>query len=130
MGVIEAEVWGRQGLAEHLFGSLVRSMAAALPFVLFAYMIRGSLEWLFRASPLNRLAFVAVVVDVTDYMDVYGLVNIWTDFNNDAFATNPTIPAPDQGLGAAVRVMPTENFYILGGIADANGDHISEKRTS
>jgi porin len=70
----------------------------------------------------NRLAFVAGIVDTTDYIDVYGLVNIWTDFNNYAFTTNPTIPAPDQGLGAAVRVMPTENIYILGGIADANGD--------
>ena len=70
----------------------------------------------------NRLAFVGGIVDVTDYLDVYGLVNIWTDFNNYAFTTNPTIPAPDQGLGAAVRVTPTENIYILAGIADANGD--------
>ena len=70
----------------------------------------------------NRLAFVGGIVDVTDYVDVYGLVNPWTDFNNYAFTTNPTIPAPDQGLGAAVRVTPTENIYILAGIADANGD--------
>jgi porin len=53
---------------------------------------------------------------------VYGLVNIWTDFNNYAFTTNPTIPAPDQGLGAAVLVMPKENIYFLAGIADTNGD--------
>ena len=70
----------------------------------------------------NRVAFVAGVVDTTDYVDVYGLVNPWTDFSNLAFSTDPTIPAPNQGLGAAVRVMATENFYILGGIADANGD--------
>ena len=70
----------------------------------------------------NRLAFVGGIVDVTDYVDVYGLVNPWTDFNNYAFTTNPTIPAPDQGLGAAVRVMPMGNFYIVAGIADANGD--------
>jgi len=70
----------------------------------------------------NRLAFVIGVVDVTDYIDVYGLVNVWTDFNNYAFTTNPTIYGPDQGLGAALRVMPTENLYILGGIADANGN--------
>jgi len=70
----------------------------------------------------NRVGFVAGVVDTTDYVDVYGLVNPWADFNNYAFTTNPTIPAPDQGLGAAVRVMPTENIYIIGGIADANGD--------
>jgi porin len=70
----------------------------------------------------NRVGFVAGIVDTTDYVDVYGLVNPWTDFNNYAFTTNPTIPAPDQGLGAAVRVMPTENIYIVAGIADANGD--------
>ena len=70
----------------------------------------------------NRLAFVGGIVDVTDYVDVYGLVNPWTDFNNYAFTTNPTIPAPDQGLGAAMRVMPMGNFYIVAGIADANGD--------
>ncbi len=70
----------------------------------------------------NRLGFVAGVVDVTDYLDVYGLTNIWTDFSNYAFTINPTIPAPDQGLGAAVRFMATDNYYILGGLADANGD--------
>ncbi|WP_458775868.1 carbohydrate porin [Desulforhopalus sp. 52FAK] len=70
----------------------------------------------------NRLAFIGGIVDVTDYLDVYGLVNPWTDFNNYAFTTNPTIPAPDQGLGAAVRFSTVENFYIVVGIADANGD--------
>lgn len=70
----------------------------------------------------NRVAFVAGVVDVTDYVDVYSLVNPWADFSNLAFSTDPTIPAPNQGLGAAVRVMATENYYVLGGIADANGD--------
>jgi len=70
----------------------------------------------------NRLGFVAGVVDTTDYVDVYGLVNPWTDFSNQAFLTDPTIPAPSQGLGAALRVMASENFYIVGGIAEANGD--------
>jgi len=70
----------------------------------------------------NRLAFAGGVVDVTDYVDIYGLVNPWTDFSNLAFSTNPTIPAPNQGLGGAVYVRPAENFYLLGGIADANGD--------
>ena len=71
----------------------------------------------------NGLAFVGGIVDVTDYRDVYGLVNPWTDFNNFAFTTNPTIPAPDQGLGAAVRFSTAENFYIVAGMADANRSH-------
>jgi len=70
----------------------------------------------------NRVGFTAGIVDTTDYVDVYGLSNIWTAFSNDAFATDPTIPAPGQGLGMAVRFMATDNLYILGGIADANGD--------
>ncbi|MFC2073454.1 carbohydrate porin [Campylobacterota bacterium] len=77
----------------------------------------------------NRLGFVIGIVDTTDYVDVYGLVNIWTEFNNYAFTTNPTIPAPNQGLGAALRIMATENIYILGGIADANGDPTSPENT-
>lgn len=70
----------------------------------------------------GRLAFVAGVVDSTDYVDTYSLVDSWTDFNNLAFTTNPTIPVPNQGLGAAVRAMITDNYYVLGGLADANGD--------
>jgi hypothetical protein len=34
------------------------------------------------------------MVDVTDYVGVYGLVNSWTDFINLAFFTGPTTPAP------------------------------------
>ncbi len=70
----------------------------------------------------NRLAFVAGVVDTTDYVGVYGLVSPWTAFSNLAFSTDPTIPAPNQGLGAAVSVMATDNVYVLGGMADSNGD--------
>ena len=70
----------------------------------------------------NRLAFVGGVVDVTDYVDVYGLVSPWTGFSNLAFSSNPTIPAPDQGLGIAASFFLTENLYLLGGLADANGD--------
>jgi len=70
----------------------------------------------------NRVGFVTGVVDSTDYVDVYGLVSPWTDFSNLAFSTDPTIPAPNQGLGAAARFMATENYYVIAGIADANGD--------
>lgn len=62
------------------------------------------------------------VVDVTDYLGVYGLINPWTSFSNLAFLTDPTIPAPNQGLGAAAGWFATENIYLVGGIADTNGD--------
>jgi len=70
----------------------------------------------------NRLAFVAGIVDVTDYVDTYGLVNPWTDFISSTFGTSPTIAAPNQGLGIAVRGSLTTNLYVLAGLADANGD--------
>ena len=61
-------------------------------------------------------------MDVTDYLDVYGHINPWTSFQNLSFLTNPTIPAPNHGLGAAFGAMATDNFYVVGGLADTNGD--------
>jgi len=71
----------------------------------------------------NAFAFYAGLIDVTDYLDVFGLINVWTEFNNLVFATgSAALPSPSQGLGAAVRWNVTPNYYILGGLADANGD--------
>jgi len=70
----------------------------------------------------KRFSFIAGVVDATDYVDVYGLANPWTQFQNLVFLTDPTIPVPNQGLGAGVGVMATDNIYVVGGLADANGD--------
>lgn len=50
------------------------------------------------------------------------MVNPWTDFINLAFSTDPTTPAPDQGLGVAMRWNPAEHGYVLTGLADATGD--------
>jgi len=70
----------------------------------------------------NTFAYIVGQVDTTDYVDIYGLVNIWTEFNNLAFTTNPTIPVPDQGLGGALRWTINDHYYVLAGLADANGD--------
>lgn len=70
----------------------------------------------------GRIGFVAGQVDVTDYLDVYGLINPLTAFQNLSFSTNPTIAAPGQGLGAAAGAFITDNFYGMLGFADANGD--------
>lgn len=86
-----------------------------------AGLILTNLFWQ-KSFDNNRFAVVAGVVDVTDYLDVYGLVSPWTGFSNLAFSTNPTIPAPDQGLGLAARWRISDHFYALAGIADANGE--------
>ncbi len=77
----------------------------------------------------GRVALVAGQVDVTDYVNVYGLINPWTAFSNLAFLTDPTIPAPNQGLGAALAAVLTENVYVAAGLADANGDPTQPDRT-
>jgi porin len=69
----------------------------------------------------GKLAFVAGTVDATDYLDVYGLINPLTAFQNFAFSTNPTIAIPDQGLGAAAGAFLGDHVYAVAGIADANG---------
>lgn len=86
--------------------------------------IRWALTNLFWQQRLaeGRVTIQAGVVDTTDYVDVYGLTNPWTQFSNLAFLTDPTIPAPNQGLGAVVGAMLTPNVYAVGGIADSNGD--------
>lgn len=70
----------------------------------------------------GRGSFVIGQVDVSDYVNVDGLANPWTAFTNLEFQQQSTFPAPSQGLGAALRWRIDENWVILGGIADANGD--------
>jgi porin len=70
----------------------------------------------------GRLNFVVGQVDPTDYLDIYGLINPQTAFQNLSFLTNPTIASPNQGLGAAIGASITENAYLVAGFSDANGD--------
>jgi porin len=69
----------------------------------------------------RRLAVAVGRVDVTDYIDVYSMLNPLTHFINLAFSTNPTIAVPNQGLGMAAAGMLTDRLYVQGGLADANG---------
>ncbi|MFC3612291.1 carbohydrate porin [Lutimaribacter marinistellae] len=61
-------------------------------------------------------------IDVTDFLDVYGLVSPYSAFQNLAFNTNPTINAPNPGLGIAGGVKLGSNFYAVASVADANAD--------
>ena len=63
-------------------------------------------------------------LDVTDYVDVYELASPWTAFSNAAFQNGSgTIGGePDGALGAMLGGFLSEHFYVVGGIADANGD--------
>ncbi len=83
--------------------------------------ILTNLFWTQR-DPEGRWTIQIGQIDVTDFLDVYGLVSPYTAFQNLAFNTNPTINAPNQGLGIAAGVKLGENFYLVGSVADANGD--------
>ena len=69
----------------------------------------------------RRVALVIGTIDVTDFVDVYAMMNPLTHFINLAFSTNPTIAVPNQGLGAAAGAMLTDRLYVQGGFGDANG---------
>ena len=69
----------------------------------------------------RQLAVAVGRIDVTDFIDVYAMLNPLTHFLNLGFSTNPTIAVPNQGLGAAAGAMLTEHMYVQGGFGDANG---------
>lgn len=73
----------------------------------------------FRDGKIN---FIVGNLDPTDYVDIYGLTNPLTHFQNLTFLTDPTIAAPSQGLGIAGGAMITDNIYITASLSDANGD--------
>lgn len=75
-----------------------------------------------QRDPEGRWTFQLGQIDVTDFVDVYGLVSPWTAFQNLAFNTNPTISTPNPGLGIAGGVKLSKNLYVVGAVADANAD--------
>ncbi|MEO1113325.1 MAG: carbohydrate porin [Pseudomonadota bacterium] len=80
-----------------------------------------NLFWTQRAE--NRVWTLQVgQIDVTDFVDVYGLVSPYSAFQNLAFNTNPTINAPNPGLAIAGGLRLHENIYAIASIADANGN--------
>jgi len=72
----------------------------------------------------GRYSMIAGFLDVTDFLDLYGMINPWLHFTNFAFSTgSATIDLPnDAGLGVGFGAMLTDNVYLLASIQDANGD--------
>jgi porin len=69
----------------------------------------------------DRLAFRAGKMLAFAVFDYFRFKSPKTGFLNQMFNVNPTIPFPSFGLGAAVLLRPTDDFYIHAGIQDANG---------
>jgi porin len=69
----------------------------------------------------RQLSILVGRIDLTDFVDVYAMTNPLTHFMNLSFSLNPTIAAPNQGLGMAAGAMLTDHLYVHGGFGDANG---------
>ena len=72
----------------------------------------------------GRGVFYIGFLDTTDYADVYTLASPWTGFTNFAFQNGSGAMGglPDGALGAMIGGFLTNHLYLVGGIADANGD--------
>ena len=70
----------------------------------------------------GRGGYVIGQVDTYDYVNVNSVASPWTAFANLEFEQQSTFAGPAQGLGAALRWRLNDNWQVLGGFADANGD--------
>lgn len=70
----------------------------------------------------GRGSFVLGQVDVYDYTNVNSLSSPWTGFTNLAFEQQQTFAGPGQGLGAALQWRLNDQWAVLGGFGNANGD--------
>lgn len=82
-----------------------------------------NLYWRQRMND-GRSVLIAGVLDATDYVDAFALASPWLHFMNLAFSTgSAAIGLPnDAAVGVAYGTMLGDNFYLIGGITDTNGD--------
>ena len=69
----------------------------------------------------QRAGIVVGRYDPNDYQNVLGMVNPWTLFSNLATNLDATVALPDSSWGIGGGSWLTDNWYVLGGINDANG---------
>lgn len=72
----------------------------------------------------GRLSMVAGFIDVTDFVDLYGMVSPWLHFTNFVFSTgSATIDLPNEAsFGAGLGGMLTDHVYLIASFVDANSD--------
>lgn len=94
----------------------------AAPFNNSGYRTQN-LYWRQRLAN-GRLAIVTGFLDVTDFLDVYGLASPWMHFMNFSFSTGvAAVNLPNDGyLGIGIGGWITKNIYAIAGIGDLNGN--------
>jgi porin len=72
----------------------------------------------------GRYTLLAGFLDVTDFLDIYGLASPWLHFTNFAFSTgSATIDVPnDATFGAGFGAMLSDHIYLVASLVDANSD--------
>jgi porin len=79
-----------------------------------------NLNWQQRLND-GRTGFVAGRYDPNDYMNILGYVNPWSVFSNLAINLDASVAFPDVSWGVGVGHWITDQWYVLGGVNDANG---------
>lgn len=69
----------------------------------------------------GRLGFLIGHMDPGDWADQHVLLNAWTNLLNDAFYNNPAEGIGKRTFSAVAKVNLGENWYVGGGVHDANG---------
>jgi porin len=110
-GAVAPQFFGFDGGARSITGTAFNDNGTMLT----------NLYWTQRAADGSWTLQIGQI-DVTDFVDVYGLVSPYSAFQNLAFNTNPTINTPNQGIGIAAGAKLGSNFYTVASLADANAD--------
>lgn len=69
----------------------------------------------------NNTGLLVGRYDPNDYMNILGYVNPWVSFSNVSVLLEPSIAFPDSSWGAGVGHWFNDQWYVLGGLNDANG---------
>lgn len=59
--------------------------------------------------------------DPSDYMNILGYTNPWTSFSNLAILLDPSVTFGDSSWGVGAGHWINDQYYVLGGVNDANG---------
>ena len=80
-------------------------------------------ELFYEVSLTERLSLTVGKIDFSGFFDASAYANDETaQFLNGALVNNPTVPFPDYSLGVILSYDLADNWYLMGGVADAQAD--------
>jgi len=80
-------------------------------------------EAFYETSLTDKLSLYAGKIDFTGFFDTSAFANDEsTQFLNGSLVNNAAIPFPDYSLGVIANYNISDNWYIMGGVADAQAD--------